>query len=301
MRISTSMFQQLAIQGILDRHGELSHTQQQLSSGKRILTTADDPSGTTQLMRLQQNAGINKQYQRNIDYSQSRLAFEEGVLTSVTDTLQRVRVLAVQGLNATQGAENRKAIATEIYQRLDELMGLANIQDGSGEYLFAGYNGQTKPFVDAGGGVFNYQGDQGQRQIQISPLRQIPSSDNGYDLFVNLPNSVTGGTQDMFKTVYDLAASLDANAPVGSSLQNIDAALDKIVQVRAGIGARINAVDAQRQIGEQYQVQVEGAMSQIGDLDYAEAVGRLNQQLVGMQAAQQSFQKVQNLSLFNYL
>jgi flagellar hook-associated protein 3 FlgL len=294
------MFQQLAVQGIIDRQGELSHTQQQLSSGQRILTTADDPSGTTQLMRLQQNAGINKQYQRNIDYSQSRLEFEEGVLTSVTDTLQRVRVLAVQGLNATQGAENRKAIATEMYQRLDELMGLANTKDGSGEYLFAGYNGQTKPFVDAGGGVFNYQGDQGQRQIQISPLRQISSSDNGYDLFVNLPSSA-GGTQDMFKTVYDLAASLDANAPVGTSLQDIDAALDKIVQVRAGIGARINAVEAQRQIGEQFQVQVEGAMSQIGDLDYAEAIGRLNQQLVGMQAAQQSFQKVQNLSLFNYL
>lgn len=300
MRISTSMFQHLAVQGILDRQADLSHTQQQLSSGKRILNTADDPSGTTQLIRLQQNADINQQYQRNINYSQSRLEFEEGVLTSIGNNLQRVRELAVQGLNATQGPDNRKAIAAEVYQRLDELLGLANTKDGGGEYLFSGFNGQTKPFVDAGAGVYNYQGDQGQRLIQVSPLRQISSSDNGYDLFVNLPASA-GGTQDMLKTVYDLATSLDANAPVGTSLQDIDAALDNIIQVRAGIGARINALDAQRQIGEQFQVQVEGAISQVGDLDYAEAIGRLNLQLAGMQAAQQSFQKIQNLSLFNYL
>lgn len=300
MRISTGMMQRLAIQSILDRQSDLSTVQQQLATGRRITTPSDDPSGATQVLQLTQQKELTDQYQTNASRALSRLQLEEGVLVAAGESLQRVRELAVQGLNGSLGQQNRSAIAAEVRQRLDELLQLANTKDGSGEYLFAGYQGQTTPFVDAGSGVYNYQGDQGRRNLQISPTRQVGSSDDGYSVFVNIPYS-GGGSQNIFKTLYDLAVSLENNAPVSTALTDIDAAMDNIFQVRASIGARVNAIESQKDINDQFMIQLNKSLSEIQDLDYAEAVGRLNLQQVGLEAAQQSFQRIQNLSLFKFL
>ncbi len=300
MRVSTSMMQSLAVNAMLERQADLSKTQQQLATGRRILSPSQDPSGSTQILRLEQELELTRQYQRNSDRALSRLEMEEGVLAGVGNSLQRVRELAVQGLNDSNNQSNRTALAAEVRQRLDEILQLANTKDGSGEYLFAGFRGSTEPFVDAGGGNYIFQGDRGQRQIQISPTRQIASSDSGFEVFASVPYS-GGGSQDMFKTLYDLATSLEANAPSGDSLTDIDAALESIFTTRASVGARINAIESQRNINEQFSVQLEGELSDVQDLDYAEAVGRLNLQLAGLQASQASFERVQNLSLFNYI
>ena len=301
MRISTQMMQRNAVTSILDRQFDLNRTQQQLASGKKILSPAEDPSGTTQILNLQQKLDQSEQYQSNIDRLKSRLEVEETVISSAGDTFQRIRELAVQGLSDSNGQDNRKAIAAEVWQKLDELLDLANSKDGGGEYLFSGFQSQTPPFTDLGGGNYQYNGDQGQRQLQISSTRSIQSSDSGSAIFENLDSLAAGGKQNVFKTIYDFATALEADNPAGNVLADIDTAMDKLFQVRAEIGGRINAVDAQAQINEQYDVQVKSIMSGIQDLDYAEAIGQLNLELAGLQAAQASFQKVQNLSLFNFL
>lgn len=294
------MFQQFAVNGILDRQASLSHTQQQLSTGKRIITPSDDPSGTTQALNVQQLIQMNDQYQKNAVSGQNQLEFEEGVLTSIGDALQRVRELAVQGLNTTLTAANRQSIATEVSQLLGTVLGLANTKDGNGKFIFSGFKSQTQPFVDMGGGVYNYQGDQGQHTVQINPQRQIPSGDTGYGVFTNLP-AAAGGTQDLFKIIYDLAAALNANSPSANSVTDLDTAMNNIIQVRANVGARLNEIDSQKQINDQFKVQMTGTLSDIQDLDYASAVSQLNLQMLGLQAAQQTFQKVQGLSLFEYI
>lgn len=300
MRISTQMMQRLAVSSILERQSSLSQTQQQLATGRRILTPAEDPAASTQILMNNQRLSITEQYQTNADRALSRLESEESILVAAGNSLQRIRELAVQGQSAALGQDSRDAIAAEVWQRLDELFDLANSKDGSGEYLFSGFKGNTQPFVNAGPGVYNYQGDQGQRKLQISPTRQTATSDSGSSLFVDLPYS-GGGTQNVFKTIHDFATALNNNTPAGGVLDDIDAAMDKIFGVRAEIGGRINAIDSQRDINAQYTVQLQGLLSEIQDLDYADAVGRLNLQLTGLQAAQQSFQKIQSLSLFNFL
>jgi flagellar hook-associated protein 3 FlgL len=300
MRISTQMMQRLAVSSILDRQSSLSQTQQQLATGRRILTPAEDPAASTQALMNNQKLSITTQYQSNADRALSRLQSEESILVAASDSLQRIRELAIEGLNEALGQDSRDAIAAEVEQRLSELFDLANSKDGSGEYLFSGFQGNTQPFVNGGAGVYTYQGDQGQRQLQISPTRQMATSDPGSDLFVDLPFS-GGGTQNIFKTVYDYASALNTNTTSSDVLDDIDAAMDKIFSVRAEIGGRINSIDSQKDINEQYSVQLQGSLSDIQDLDYADAIGRLNLQLTGLQAAQQSFQKIQSLSLFNYL
>jgi len=300
MRISTQMMQRLAVDSIVDKQSILSRTQLQVASGKRILAPSDDPTGTARALGLKQQLAQNIQFSSNIGRLKSRLEAEESVLDSVGNALQRVRELAVQATNSTYGAQNRANIAAEVWLLLDETFSLANSKDSTGEYLFSGFQSQTQPFVDGGAGNYTYQGVQAQRSIKISPTREILSSDSGSEIFENL-NIVAGGKQNLFKTIYDFATALEANNAGGNIVADIDTAFNSILTTRSRIGARINAIEAQEQITAQFEVQAQSVLSSIEDLDYAEAVGRLNSELTGLQAAQQAFQRVQNLSLFNYL
>ncbi|GAB6042527.1 flagellar hook-associated protein FlgL [Endothiovibrio diazotrophicus] len=304
MRISTLNVERAGINSILDQQSKLSYTQQQVSSGKRIVTPSDDPADATRVLDLKKTQARTEQYQDNITLAENRLSREDATLTGITDALQRIRELAIQGLNDTQGSTNRVSIASEIRSRLDELLGLANSQDGNGEYLFAGYQTGTKPFNGdpflATGATFTYVGDEGQRQSQISATRQLATNDPGSDVFMGVPDD-TGAASDIFTLIYDFSVNMEANNPNATVLNHIDSALDNVTTTQAKVGSRLNVIDSQKSINEDHILTTKAAISDLEDLDYAEAVSRMNLQLTGLQAAQQAYSKVQGLSLFNYL
>ena len=74
-----------------------------------------------------------------------------------------------------------------------------------------------------------------------------------------------------------------------------------MLQVRSEIGARLSSLDAAESAREDQKVELNRMKSELEDLDYAEAITRMNQQLVGLQAAQASYMRIAQLSLFNYL
>ena len=84
-------------------------------------------------------------------------------------------------------------------------------------------------------------------------------------------------------------------------MDQLDTALNRVLDVRSQIGARLNALDSQQETNQDFLLNLQSAKSQVEDLDMAEAISRFNLQIVSLQAAQQSFVKVQNLSLFNLL
>ncbi len=300
MRIGTLQMFRQGVNAILDQQTQLAETQIQLSSGKRINYPSDDPTGAAQLLGLSESAKQTAQYQKNIDHASARLELQDSVLGSVGDALQRARELTVQGLNDTNGLPERQAIATEVRQVMEEVLGLANRNDASGGFLFGGFQEQNPPFSHDGAGTFSYAGDQGQRRVQVGPARQVADGDSGLDVFMKIPVAA-GGYEDVFSTLYNLATDLEANAPNSASLDQIDAAMDRVLGFRASTGARLNALDSQKSINAAYLEQLESVRSNIEDLDFTEAATRLNQQSVSLQAAQQAFVRVQNLNLFNFL
>jgi flagellar hook-associated protein 3 FlgL len=300
MRIGTlHMFRQ-GVSSILDQQTRLFNTQNQLSVGKRIVNPADDPVGSAQLIGLSETAKTTAQFQRNILAVRTRLELQDSALGSVGDAVQRVRELTVSALNDTKGVEERTAIAAEIRQLADEVMALANRKDGNGQYMFAGYQVLTVPFSETAPGVFSYAGDQGQRQIQIGPARQMADGDAGQAVFMDISDG-GGGFEDIFTTLETLATDLEANAPNPGSLDQLDRVIDHLLGFRATAGARLNALESQENINEALLVQLEQTRSTIEDLDYAEAASRLSQESVTLQAAQQAFVRVQNLNLFNFI
>jgi len=88
---------------------------------------------------------------------------------------------------------------------------------------------------------------------------------------------------------------------LNNGLDNLDRMLERVVQIRTEIGTRLTTLDSQEGANQELELQLQTTLSDIRDLDFAEAVGRLNLQLTGLQAAQQAFARVQGLSLFNFL
>ena len=119
-------------------------------------------------------------------------------------------------------------------------------------------------------------------------------------------------SQSVFDTVKKLADGLRlaADSPEARAgfqntgnraLQELDTAMESLLERRAEIGARMNGLDSERAAGEAAVVELRTTKSRIEDLDYAAAVSDLNLRLTGLQAAQQSYARIQGLSLFEFL
>ena len=396
---SVEQFRQ-GIDNILSQQARLNETQLQLSTGKRVNRPSDDPSASTQLLKLSTLKSKAEQYNKNIESARNQLQLQESVLSSVSNVLQRVRELTVQANNATQSNESRAAIADEIYNRIDELLQYANTKDANGEYIFSGFNARSQAFVASGQG-YTYQGDQGERMLQISEDLQVAVRSNGAEVFAgsktgdgrftlvtNAANqgnalvkmtSVTDATlddytltfvaganpgdpltyqvvnsnaavvatgnyesgttisfggvalqiegdpkagdsyqvsestrQDIFTSLKNLADGLnnpnsssadharEANN-LGGALAAIDQALSNNQTLRTKAGNSLQVVDQREDANLDNLLRIESQISGIEDLDFAEAVSELNLQTVALQAAQQSYIKIQGLSLFNFL
>ncbi len=520
MRISTGQIYQAGLKALLDQQSALAKTQQQVATGRRVLVPSDDPAASAELLGLDQSYRITSQYQENITMARTRLNQEESTLASIGNMLNRVRELANQGNNSTLTNIDRGALAVEVKQLLQELFDLANTRDASGEYLFAGMQSRTQPFTVDAAGNYRYNGDQGQRFVQIGPTRQVATGDTGLEVFqgaragngtftvrddpantgsgiidpgsvidhalydgdtytisfplrtdagatltfndsvgtnddltyslaingttvytvsesgtpvttldglaaqINDDTAATGvralvidgslyllnvqpsskpitvteslsgasdgdndtatgyfgsvltgtttpsttqalgpadgdfyivedsagnleasgayaeygaitfngittnihGTprtgdrftiapserRDLFSMVQDLADTLEGgvggSVTIGSYtnamnrfLADIDQAMENINAVRARVGARLNAVDSQEELNSAFLLHLDEARSNLQDLDYASAITRLNQQMMGLEAAQKSFLRIQDLSLFNFI
>jgi flagellar hook-associated protein 3 FlgL len=184
MRISTKSIYENATTQLNTLQSNMARTQTQLATNKRMLTAADDPIASARALEVTQSKSLNDQYATNRSNANSSLALVEGALSDSGDLLMDVQTLVVQAANGTLSKADRLMIATEIEARTQDLIGVANTADGSGGYLFSGYRGTTIPFIQTDTGA-TYQGDQGQRKLQVGSSRAIAISDSGSAIFEN--------------------------------------------------------------------------------------------------------------------
>ena len=410
-----------SVQNILRVQQQVFETQQQVSTGRRIVSPADDPVASARIIQVNQELSQVGQYIDNADSVENRLNLAENQIEQVSTLLVRVRELAIQagGLAITQS--DRQGIASELDTRLDELLDIANTRDVNGEYIFAGFQGSVQPFVRTQTGEFIYNGDEGQRLVQVASSTQIPISDSGKAVFIDItsaqnlveaaadagntgsvtvtasgvndqtnydansypddyiiefdgPNNeydvytkadiLNGGTntpifsvantgspitidanatplatptnlgwqvtltgtpadgdvftvnssekQDILTTIANLSEGMknltDSAADellldqlLADTLNNLDAAEANMSKVKAEIGARQNTLDSIRTLHQGVELVNQEVLSELRDLDYAEALSRLSLETFTLEASQQSFARISNLSLFNFL
>lgn len=187
MRVSSSNLHESNVSLLNQQHGKLFHTQQQLGSGRRMLTPADDPFASARALEVSQSDAANTQFITNRNAAKHSTAMAETILDSVTSLLQDVRTQAVGDGDGVLTHPDKMALAEDLRQRFEELVGLANSTDGVGNYLFSGYQGRTQPFVKGPHGI-HYMGDDGQRMAQVAASRKLETSDSGADIFMRIKN-----------------------------------------------------------------------------------------------------------------
>ena len=190
MRVSTSQIYNIATLGMRQAQAEVVKTEEQIATGKRVLSPADDPVAAANILLLNQNIARTEQYKKNVDIADNSLSLEETNLQSIVELMQRMRELGVKaGNTAVLTAADYQSLAAEVDTRISELINLQNTRNASGQYIFAGYKGDTQPFVSNGGGNYTYMGDEGQLNLQASGSVSVAVSDSGKKLFVDIPSS----------------------------------------------------------------------------------------------------------------
>ena len=137
-RMSTAQIQSSALASITEAQAAVTRLQTQLGTGKRLLTPADDPGASAELLRLKSALSETETLQKNLDFAETSITTEETALSSSMSILQRVRELFILGSTDTLGGDERNAIATELTQLREQLLSIANTQNADGNYVFAG-------------------------------------------------------------------------------------------------------------------------------------------------------------------
>lgn len=187
MRLSFNMKFNAGLDGILNTQQKMNRAQDQLTKQTRILTPADDPAASAKVLGLDQNLEQVAQFQNNSVLLKNNLALEETVLSNMRTSLDRVSMLAIAAGNATYTEAERGALAQELKNIQIELLDLMNSRNAEGGYIFSGYQDKKQSYsLNNATGIYEFQGDDGQKALQISPTIALPGNDSGKFVFENV-------------------------------------------------------------------------------------------------------------------
>jgi flagellar hook-associated protein 3 FlgL len=185
MRVTQTIAQTQFLTTINALESSINDTQNQISSSKSFTTAAQNPTAAGSVNNYTQALAQSQQFGTNANSAQTNLNTEGSALTQVQNALQSLRDLALEANNGVLTSSDRASIATQAVQIQNTLLSLGNTTNGNGEYIFGGYTAQSQPFSLTSTGA-TYNGDQGQRQVQIAAGQTVADGDNGDTVFNNI-------------------------------------------------------------------------------------------------------------------
>jgi len=284
----------------------MAKTQEQLSTGLQITKPSDEPVKAAGVTRLNTEIARQTTYQDNMKTISTRLSAEETALTNSSDVMFRMKELAMQAANDTLGPADRRTVALEMTQLRDQMLSLANSQDSNGNFLFAGSKVGQTPFRQDAKGLIVYSGDQSRMQVAIGDSRQMSLNMVGTDAFHNVVRSDgKGGNTGIgfFQSMDDLIASVNGSDKVGiqRGIRELDQLQQGLSNATAKLGTDQNTIDSQNRVLDEMLLRLKSTLSDVQDLDYTQAITKLNKDQLALESAQSSFAKISKLSLFNYI
>ena len=182
MRVTQNLTQSQFLTSINLLESSINQTQNQMSSSQSFTTASQNPIGAGSVNNYKQALAQSQQYGTNATSAQTNLSTEDNALSQVQSQLQALRNLALEANSGVLTNSNLSSIASQAVQIQNSLLSLANTTNGNGEYIFGGFAAQTQPFTLSAGGA-TYNGDQGQRQVQIAAGQTVADGDNGDTVF----------------------------------------------------------------------------------------------------------------------
>jgi flagellar hook-associated protein 3 FlgL len=287
------MMSQTTLNNIETNMNRLDTLEGQITSGTQLTKPSDNPIATAQALSFQDSIGQTTQFLSNIDQANEFLNATDSALAAVTSAIQRARELAVQGASDTTSASDRQAIDAEVQQLQEQVLGLAQSQDGS-TYLFAGTRSYATGYNSANPSSVTgaFQGNGGLVQRQVAP---------GQTIAVNVDPTAT--FDPVFTALNTLHQGLtsSSSSSITSSIDQLDTALNAVLASRATVGAKTNRLSSLQTQMTSVQTNLTGLLSQVKDVDIAQAITQFSMTQTVYQASLQAGAKVMQQSLLDYL
>jgi flagellar hook-associated protein 3 FlgL len=307
MKISTSQYFKTMNDQMATQQGKISKLQAQLSLGKKQVTPSTDVKATTASLKLSQVISQHRDDIANLQSVNAGYKEEEAMMMSMVNMVQRMQEISIAARSETYAGSDLDIFAVEVEGYMDDIRGLANSKDSNGHYMFGGTKVTTLPFAKQADGSVVYNGNQTEAKLELDTGYKLPLNISGNKLagIIERKNAlgVVTSRVDMFKVMQDFVTALKAD-----NRANVETAIDELNTVSANLGKNLtdnglrqNLVIERRDIAEDKIVIYKGILSEAQDVDYASSITQLSADMLALEAAQNTFAKVSQMSIFNFL
>jgi flagellar hook-associated protein 3 FlgL len=307
------MMYQQTMGGISNSQSKWLQYGEQMSTGLRVNRPSDDPIAASQAVVLSQAQSQTSQYASARTFATQRISQEENTLSSVTTAIQSAQEKIVYAGNGTLSDDDRASLATDLQGIRDQLMNLANSQDGNGRYMFAGYKTDSAPFDAISGSytggttnveqqvdssrtmVIGHTGDKIFDSITSNAVQEPDGSAPETNLFTMLDTAIAA-----LKTPVsgDDAAQATAAAAIDKTNRGLRNSLNNVLSVRAEVGTQLNELDKLDALGDDRQLSQTQQMSDLVNVDWNSTISNYTMQQAALQASYKAFSDMQGMSLF---
>ncbi len=262
----------------------LEKVMQQLATGLRINSAGDDAAGLAIAERAKCQIRGSSKAMDNIQDAKNFVNVAEGGMISAGDHLQRINELCIQAASDVYNVDGRRALFTEIKQRLNQINAIANGLQYNGQKLLDG--SLTKMVIQIGAFADVAGGDE-INTIDVSGaftdcnLSQLGAGKTSYTTIdgIKLPDWLDPESADFGDVTLINDGSAQATQHLGDSIRDymvgIQAAMDTLTTSRGLIGAYTNRMDSTYENLALTVENLEIAKSRITDVDMAKATSTM--------------------------
>lgn len=269
-------------------------TQNKIASGKKILTPSDDPVSASVVVGFAAEKNQNIQFGRNLERLKTTGAFYQTSINSISDLLTRAKEIAVAQASDTMDASTRKSSSEEIKGIIERLVSIGNTKIGS-SYIFGGKKSNTVPFSLDSDYKVTFNGTDDVSTIFVDRDTKEDAGISGDKVFISDTNIF-----DVLKTFKESLEKNDSSG-IKSAMDDVEKSLEKTQINLAYVGTYTARIDKFIEYNETKNINITESLSNIMDVDMAQAVTDFNTLSSAYEAMLYTMSKIQSLSVLNYL
>jgi flagellar hook-associated protein 3 FlgL len=294
MRMTPTIQTRNFLDRIQESKARMDKAQEEVSSGKTVNRLSDDPYAASQMSEITATMSTNDQFIANNDQLRSKFELTDSVLQLLNQVIDGAKSSAVQALSGTTTPESRQALATAVDGVKQEVLSDSNAQF-NGTYLFSGTRTSTQPFVDSGGGVINYQGNNESIFMRLDRSTVLQSNITGDNLFQGSPG--------MFSTLDSLKTAIENNdtSAIRAGLTDLEKISDRVNEADTTVGNNLQLLDQIQSRLKSQNLALQTENSRLGDANLVESISHLSLASQAVNVTLNTEAQVQQLSLIDFL
>lgn len=275
MRVPDNLFTNRTLMALRDRRQQYADAQNVALTGRKAVRPSDDPIAMSRVRKYEDDGRRADQHERSQTLATSRLQIVDNAIGEVESMMSRAREIATQSINSSLTAQDRQALAAEVFELREHLNALAATREGE-EYVFSGV-AHDVPALDASG---FYQGSDVIQEVEVAPGMRVPLGVSGRQVFKN-PNG------SAHQALSDLATALSNNDQAGmrDALGQVINAGNAVTDTRAQVGAYMTSLDIAESVSSRNALQAQENMVREVGADPFQAFAELTQAQTALAAA----------------